>query len=256
MTPAPGQSILVLFSCGAASAIAAAETLRLYGATNPVTIINNPVLEEGFDNRRFLIDVMVWLLHPIIEVRSRKYPNASAREVWARRKFMAGPHGAPCTDELKKRARQEWTDAHPTDWYVLGFTSEERKRHDRFCLTEVSNVLPVLIDANLTKQDCVDRVQAAGLQLPKAYKDGLPNANCLGCVKATSATYWNLVRELDPAVFADRATQSRELGARLVRHKGARIFLDELPADAQGAPLKSMHIECGVFCEEPDPDGP
>jgi hypothetical protein len=51
-------------------------------------------------------------------------------------------------------------------------------------------------------------------------------------------------------VFARRAEQSRELGVRLARHKGERVFLDELPADAVGRPLKGMDLECGIFCEE------
>ena len=81
------------------------------------------------------------------------------------------------------------------------------------------------------------------------YRLGYPNANCIGCVKATSPTYWNLVRRTFPDVFTDRAAQSRRLGARLARLDGQRIFLDELPPDAQGRPLKQMP-ECGLFCEE------
>ena len=86
--------------------------------------------------------------------------------------------------------------------------------------------------------------------LPAIYLMGYPNANCIGCVKATSPTYWNHVRQHHPDVFQHRAEQSRKLGAKLVRYKGQRIFLDELPPDAKGRPLKSMDFECGIFCEE------
>jgi hypothetical protein len=44
--------------------------------------------------------------------------------------------------------------------------------------------------------------------------------------------------------------QSREIGARLVRVNGKRLFLDELPPDAIGAPMKNLDFECGIFCEE------
>ena len=37
-----------------------------------------------------------------------------------------------------------------------------------------------------------------------------------------------------------------------MRYKGKRIFLDELPADARGRSLKTLDIECGIFCEETD----
>ena len=39
-----GETIAVWFSCGAASAVAAKETIEKYGNTNTVRIINNPVL--------------------------------------------------------------------------------------------------------------------------------------------------------------------------------------------------------------------
>ena len=58
------------------------------------------------------------------------------------------------------------------------------------------------------------------------------------------------MRKQDPKVFAARAKQSRRIGARLVRVKGERIFLDELDAEAKGRPMKDMNFECGIFCEE------
>jgi len=116
-------------------------------------------------------------------------------------------------------------------------------------MTERDNVLPILIDANMTKNDCADMIRAAGIKLPEIYGRGFPNANCIGCVKATSPTYWNLVRREFPEVFDQRAEQSRRLGARLVRVKNERIFLDELDPKAKGRPLKTMP-DCGLFCEE------
>jgi 3'-phosphoadenosine 5'-phosphosulfate sulfotransferase (PAPS reductase)/FAD synthetase len=32
------------------------------------------------------------------------------------------------------------------------------------------------------------------------------------------------------------------------RHKNVRVFLDELPPDAKGRPMKDMNFECGIFC--------
>lgn len=248
--PQPGDVIVVWFSNGAASAIAWQETLRRYGNLCDVRAVNNPVVEEDCDNLRFGAAVSEWLGRPLVECTHPNYPAASAADVWRRRGAMVFPKGAPCTVHLKKEARQHYERQHKVDWHVLGFTVDEKARYDRFILTERSNVLPVLIGAGLSKQDCMDRLVEAGVQPPRVYAEGYPNANCIGCVKATSPTYWNLVRETRPQVFDDRAKQSRELGARLVRHKGRRIFLDELPADAKGRPLKSMKIECGIFCEE------
>jgi hypothetical protein len=250
MTPRDGDTIVVWFSCGAASAVAAHETLRRFGDRCDVRIVNNPILEEDEDNRRFLRDVEAWLGRKIEIATHKDWPNASCEAIWEKRRFMSGVGGAPCTMVLKKEARYQYESRIQVDWHVLGFTADEQKRYDRFVLTERDNVLPILIEAELTKVDCTARLIRHGIALPRVYGEGYPNANCIGCVKATFPTYWNLVRRTRPEVFAARAKQSRALGARLVRHKGERIFLDELPANARGRPLKTMEIECGIFCEE------
>lgn len=241
--------IAVWFSCGAASAAALKLTVDRFGAER-VRAVNNPIKEEDDDNRRFLADVERWVGVKIQDCTPSRFPAASIEEVFERRRAMVFPTGAPCTVELKKRARQEWETVNKPRWHVLGFTYEERERHDRFVMTERENVLPVLIEARFTKADCGDLIRAAGIALPRVYDEGFPNANCIGCVKATSPTYWNLVRRTRPEVFSRRAEQSRRLGVRLVRYKGQRVFLDELPPTAKGRPLKTMP-ECGLFCEEP-----
>lgn len=249
-TPASGEVIAVWFSCGAASAVAAKKTIELYGHSHDVRVVNNPVAEEDPDNQRFLRDVEKWLGIEIETAINPKFPNCSAVEVWDKRRFMSSPSGAPCTFELKKEARRVWEEANKPDWHVLGFTYDEKRRHERFVTGERVNVLPVLIDQKITKRDCFSILAQAGITLPKAYRLGFPNANCIGCVKATSPTYWNHVRNVYPDIFSARAAQSREIGARLSRYKGDRIFLDELPENATGRPMTDYHIECGIFCEE------
>lgn len=242
--------IAVWFSCGAASAVAAKKTIEQYPDAT-VHVVNNFIAEEDADNRRFLKDVEAWIGQEIEDAPNKDYPSGSVVEVWDKRKYMEGIAGAPCTLLLKKEARRQWESRNPVDWHVLGFTADEKDRHDRFILGELDNLLPVLINLELTKRDCFDIIREAGIELPRMYDLGYPNANCPGCVKATSPTYWNHVRKVHPEVFKQRAEQSRELGCRLVRVDGERIFLDELDPDAQGRPMKLLQApECGVFCEE------
>ena len=243
--------IVVWFSCGAASAVAAQETLKLF-PTGDVRVVYNPVKEEDPDNLRFLEDVESWLGIEVELAHNYRYPAGSCVEVWDDRQFMSGVRGAPCTSELKKEARRQWETINRPDYHVLGFTADEQGRHDRFRKNERPNSLPVLINLGLSKQDCMDRLTAAGIRPPAAYARGYPNANCIGCVKATSPTYWNHVRRDRPAVFAERAEQSRRIGARLVRVNNERIFLDELDPEAVGRPMKTMQIDCGIFCEPPE----
>lgn len=242
------NTIAVWFSCGAASAVAAKKTIEKYGDQANIRIFNNPIKEEDLDNRRFLHDVEKWIGLPIEILTSDKYPSQSCVDVWNDRKFMSGIHGAPCTIELKKKVREKIEREIKIDWHVLGFTYEEKYRHERFTLKERSNVLPILIDARITKSMCYSILIDAGIKLPMIYKLGYPNANCIGCVKATSPTYWNHVRKKHPDIFEERAKQSRALGAKLVRVKEERIFLDELNPKSKGAPMKNMDFECGIFC--------
>ena len=240
--------IAVWFSCGAASAVAAAKTLEIY--QDDVVIVNNPIREEHEDNKRFLHDVEEWLGVKIQTAINDRWPNGSCTEVWEHRKIMSTIHGAPCTLELKKHARRQYEEANDIDYHVLGFTVDEQKRADRMRMTELPELLTPLITLDITKSMCFSILKEARITLPWNYRNGLYNANCLGCVKATSPTYWNHIRQIAPDVFCARARQSRKLGAKLVRVKGERIYLDELSPLAKGRPQKSLpSAECGIFCE-------
>jgi hypothetical protein len=242
--------IAVWFSCGAASAVAAKKTIEKYGYVYEIRIINNIVKEEHPDNMRFLKDVEKWLGVKIEFAVNPKFPSNSAYDVWEKRRYMSGIQGAPCTFELKKKARQLWEEQNKPSYHVLGFTYEEMHRHKRFTENERQNVLPVLIDEKLTKQDCFNIIKNAGIKLPEIYNLGYPNANCIGCVKSQSPSYWDLVRRAHPEVFFKRVEQSRRLGVKLVKYKGKRIYLDEMPNEIKSKPLKKLDFECGIFCEE------
>lgn len=239
--------ITVWFSCGVASAVAAKLAVEKYGKNNTILVVNNPVKEEHKDNQRFLKDVEKWIGVTIIQAINSKINTISAVDVWNKKKYMSGVKGAPCTSYLKKQARYEFETKYNIDYHVLGFTADEKHRHERFTKFERANVLPILIDEGLTKHDCFSIVIKAGIKIPLVYELGYPNANCIGCVKSSSPTYWNLVRKNNPEIFQQRSEQSRNLKCRLVKYKGIRIYLDQLPEYAIGGKLKGY--ECGIFCD-------
>lgn len=241
------KTIAVWFSCGAASAVAAKKTLEKYGESHNVLIVNNPVVNEHPDNERFLKDVEVWLGVPIIKAVSKEFPSCDIVDVFEKRKYISGVHGAPCTKFLKKQARYEFELSNHIDYHVLGFTVEEWERQKRFNTSERENTIPILVSELITKKDCFKILMKEGIKLPEIYDLGFPNANCIGCVKSQSPTYWNLVREKFPEVFDQRSEQSRRIGAKLVKLQGKRIFLDELKPTDKGGKIKSW--ECGIFCD-------
>lgn len=131
---------------------------------------------------------------------------------------------------------------------MFGLTVEEHDRIERFSADNHELSLDWLLrDGQLSKAACMSRVAGAGIRLPALYLAGFKNNNCIGCVKATSPKYWSLVRSYRPDVFAKRAAQSREIGCRLVRLKGKRIFLDELPTETFEQ-LEMENISCGPEC--------
>lgn len=245
-----GKQIVVWFSCGIASAVAAKKTLEIYGKKNTVRLIYNPVAEEDSDNLRFLKDCENWFLQAIEIHSNPAWPTSSIVDVFKKKRYISGIAGAPCTTELKKGARYYFEKTNEIDFHVLGFTADEKHRHKRFVKGERPNVLPVLIDLNLAKEDCMRIAFKFGIEPPRVYSLGFSNANCIGCVKSSSPTYWNLVRKHFPKIFNQRAAQSREIGCKLVRLKGKRVFLDQLPENAKGGKLKTYNIECGIFCSE------
>jgi hypothetical protein len=247
--PKDGDTIAVWVSCGAASAAAAILTVSMYGERCNIRLLNNPIKEEHVDNQRFIQDLSKYLNREIEVVINPNYPSCSIFDVFEKRKFVSSPYGAPCTGELKKKARQHWENNNHADWHVIGFTADEKHRHARFVATERNNVLPVLIEREMTKDDCGKMIIAIGLKMPIAYEIGMPNANCMGCVKSSSPAYWQLIKKIAPEQHEKMNEITRRLGCKLVRLKGKRIFLDELPDGFYGN-LKKMNLDCGFFCEE------
>lgn len=235
---------LAWFSCGAASAVAAKLMVEKYGSSCEVVYCDTMASEHP-DNQRFFSAVERWLGVPITRIRSEKFVTVD--EVFERTRYMAGVSGARCTTELKKIPRYQFQD--PNDIHTFGFTADETNRIDRFVMNNPElRVDWVLRDAGVTKDDCYTRIAEAGIEGPLLYKLGYNNNNCLGCVKASSARYWNMVRRDFPEVFARRAQQSRELGVRLTRVRGKRVFLDELPVDYLPADEPPEDISCGPEC--------
>lgn len=234
---------VVWFSCGAASAVAAKRAVDAYGDSCAVVYCDTMSAEHP-DNARFFKDVERWIGREITVIKSKTY--GSVDEVFERTRYMAGIAGARCTTELKKLPRESFQA--PDDVHIFGYTSEEQDRADHF---EANNptlaVEWLLIDQGVSKRDSLRELAAAEIALPAMYGLGFDHNNCLGCVKATSPTYWNRIRALFPAVFERRARQSRLIGARLARVNDERVFLDELSPDAQGDLFEA--IECGPVCQ-------
>lgn len=215
----------------------------------------------------------------IVVIRDEKY-GASVDEVIRKTRYMSGVRGARCTAELKKAVRRQFQN--DDDIHVFGMTVEEAHRIDNILDAEPElDIWPVLIDAGLTKNDCFMLANIANLRPAYMYQLGYRNNNCVGCLKATGAGYWNKIRRDFPEVFAKRAEQERLLGVAMCKiseakfkkkwpwyyakmlddhnaglvgwsrdRKQLRIPLRYLPPDAGNH--KDLDIgACGFYCEKP-----
>ena len=241
------QRVVAWFSCGVASAVAASLAIEKYGKEKVVVAYCDTMADEHPDNQRFFDEVQDWLGIKIKRLKSQKYNRVD--EVFKSRSFMSGIMGAPCTTELKKMPRFDFQRAD--DIHVFGYTSDENHRITRFKEQNPDvKVDWVLSDQGYSKPLCLMTIGSAGIEIPMMYQLGYSNNNCLGCVKASSATYWNSIRIHFPDVFKARSDRSRSVGARLTRFKGERIFLDQLPADY--LPPDTEVVSCGIECEVPE----
>lgn len=236
--------VVCWFSRGAASAVATYLGLKKYG--DRAVVANIDIADEHPDGLRFQADCERWFGREIITLRNDEY-NASVDEVIERRRYLNGPQGAPCTGLLKKVPRYAFQ--RPDDLHIFGYTCETRERERATRAIESNPELSFefpLIDAMLTKQDCFAMVNEVGIEMPMMYRLGFDNANCRGCVKASSPRYWNRIRQHFPDVFARRAQQERWLNHALCRVGGVPVFLDELPETA--VEDDGVDLSCSLLC--------
>lgn len=242
--------VLVWFSCGAASAVAAKLTTDwIRGEGRPVELLCCDTLRfEHPDNRRFLNDVLRWTGTQIDLLHSRKFSDIY--DVFTRERYLKGPSGAPCTRALKQNVRKEYQ--RPGDVHIFGYTVEEDDRIERFERENRGIECAFPLHAwGITKSDCYRIIREAGIKMPAMYLLGYKNNNCIGCVKG-GAGYWNKIRIDFPGAFDRMAEMERTLNFALLRVKGKPCFLDELPPGI-GRYDGEPDIECGPQCAFPEP---
>lgn len=228
------------FSAGVTSAVAIKMAQELFS-------LQIYFFETGShhpDNARFIKECEAWYGQKIHVLQSPKY--SSVDDLIKKERYINGPSGAKCTTELKKLLRQQMEKLIRYDAQVFGFeySSREIARAERFTreYPHTKATYP-LIEAKLSKTDCIDVLKKAGIEVPAMYRLGYHNNNCIGCVKGGKG-YWNKIRNDFPDAFSQMAKRERELGRSCI--KG--VFLDELPENA-GRHEPPLVEACGVFCE-------
>ena len=235
--------VVVWFSCGAASAVAAKLAVQEYGERCVIAYCDTG--GEHPSNKQFLSDVEKWLGQEIIILKNKK-GYTDHFDVYRKTRYLNGIAGARCTVELKKRCRFDFQ--LPDDIHVFGYTAEEANRAEKFANNnpELSTDW-ILIRKSVFKEDCLGVLWRVGIKIPKLYDQGYNHNNCIGCSKGGQG-YWNKIRVDYPEHFNKMAKIEREIDHSLFRDKENKpIFLDELDPKA-GNFTKEPPISCGLSC--------
>lgn len=235
------QRVLIWFSCGASSAVAAHLGVEKY--PDAQVVYCNTMKSEHPDNERFIVAIEQKIGREIVRLNSK---FQTVDDVFMKERYMSGIAGARCTVEMKKVPRFAYQ--RPDDLHVFGLTADEGPRIRTFEQNNPELYLEwILRDGFIRKADCHRMLGEWGIKEPEMYSLGFEHNNCLGCVKSQSPAYWNRTRHFFPEVFKRRCEQSRELGVRLIKIKGVRSFLDELPPSFISSEPDG-DIECGPYC--------
>jgi hypothetical protein len=229
------------FSGGATSAVAIKKAID-FGCDVDIYFMETG--SHHNDNLRFLKDCENWFGQKIITLKNKKYKDVF--DVIRKTKYINSPMGARCTLELKKNLRIQLEKMINYDYQIFGFEYETKQINRAIRFNEQypdAKGLYPLIELGMTKDDCFNELNKAGIELPMMYKLGFSNANCIGCVKG-GAGYWNHVRKNFPEHFNEMAKIEREIGRSCIKRK----FLDQLDVN-EGRHESIVLPECGAFCQ-------
>ena len=238
--------IIAWFSCGVTSAVACKIALQMYSDVRVMYIETNSGHQ---DNERFIAECEKWFEHPIEIWHNEKYKNVE--DVFLKKRYINGVHGASCTSLLKKEVRYKIQETlKKWDGQVWGFDycKREINRAIRFRQQnpDTKPLFP-LIEKKISKQDAMGILLKAGIEIPVMYKMGYSNNNCIGCVKG-GISYWNKIRKDFPETFQRMAQIERIVGATCLKDRNGRIWLDELNPQ-RGDEIEKIISECSIICQ-------
>lgn len=245
------------WSAGVTSAVATKMALDTYGKEN-VDIYYFVTGAEHPDNERFIKECEQWYGKHIIQLQNAKFKNPW--DVAYKRKFIAGPHGAPCTEELKKNMRFYVEKHEKYDHQIFGFEFQKKEinRAIRFKeqYPDTSPVFP-LIDKEIDKPNALFILEKiAQIRKPKMYELGFHNNNCIGCFKGGIGYHNKKIKPLFPEYYEKNLKMESDIGASICRKEklvdGKRktfpFFLKDMSPN-DGRDQKEIESQCGVVCQ-------
>jgi PP-loop superfamily ATP-utilizing enzyme len=236
------KQVVCWFSGGITSAVACKIAIHLYGKDRCRSVFMDTGNEDD-DTYRFKDDCEKWFGIPIETITriDEKFP--SIQSVWRHYKSLNVANGAICSSTLKRDLRLKWQKENDYGDQVFGFDIDEPKRAKGMTANypEAKAIYPLLFHG-MSKKMCIDIVQEAGIEIPRAYKLGFHNNNCLKtmCIQG-GIGYWQKVQRDMPDKFNAMADMEHEL----TNSKGEPVTM-----------LKDQSKDGGLVFLKPHPDYP
>ena len=266
------------WSGGVTSAVAVKHTIDLYGK-DKCRVLFIDTFNEHDDTYRFKDDCERWYGINIETVTAIGDKFKSIQDVWLTRRSLNNANGATCSTDLKRRVREKYQKENPEFIYnVFGYDIDEAKRAKGMTKNNphIKPIYPLMMFGNF-KNDCIEILNNAGIEIPMAYKLGFHNNNCLktGCVQG-GIGYWQKMKIDIPdnyynmaklehqltdlkgypvTMLKDQSNTAKEILNNNKKSKDNLVFLEPHPQYPHNKSLKDFPkikveplIDCNGYC--------
>ena len=208
------KDIICWWSGGVTSSVACKLAIDFFGLDR-CRVVMIDTKNEHEDTYRFKKDCENWYNCEIEVITGVGGKYDSIQDVWIKNKSLNVAHGAICSSELKRRVREDFQKTVEYSNQVFGFEFDKKEFNRARGLhanhKKAKAIFPLLM-MGYNKEDCIDLVEKAGIEIPKMYKMGFKNNNCFGtgCVQG-GIGYWQKMKEDFPQKFEAMAAMEHRL---------------------------------------------
>ena len=206
------KDVICWWSGGVTSAVACNIAKEIYGLKR-CRFIMIDTKNEDEDTYRFKKDCEKWYGKEIEIISAIGDKYDSIEDVWYDNLSLNVARGAICSSSLKKDVRVQFQRKNEYDYQVFGFDFSEVNRgiNLKKNYAVAKPIFPLFL-YGLSKKDCINIINDAGIEIPNMYKMGFHNNNCFGtgCVQG-GVGYWQKMKEEHPDKFESMAKIEHEL---------------------------------------------
>lgn len=203
------NKIICWWSGGITSAVACKVAIDLFGKEN-CQVLMMDTRNEDEDTYRFLLDCQKWYGLKIGMISSFTSEVKTIQDVWYNSQSLNVAHGAICSSTLKRDLRLKWQKENEFKHQVFGFEFNRALSVSKN-YPDSKPIFPLLM-MGYDKEKCLQIVNEAGIEVPRAYKFGFHNNNCLktGCVQG-GIGYWQKMHREFPEKYDRMAKVEHDL---------------------------------------------